>query len=121
VKLAKFKGEFVWHKHDAEDELFLVIKGHLLIRLSDREIHLDAGEFTIIPRGVEHLPIAEEEAHVLLLEPKTTLNTGDVVNARTIKDLQACSWSPATISGYFPSKRQAYLERLVDLRHCCSP
>ena len=89
VKLAKFKGEFVWHKHDAEDELLLVIKGHLLIRLSDREIHLDAGEFTIIPRGVEHLPIAEEEAHVLLLEPKTTLNTGDVVNARTVKDLQS--------------------------------
>ena len=87
VKLAKFKGEFVWHKHDAEDELFLVIKGHLLIRLRDREIDLGAGEFTIIPRGVEHLPIANEEAHVLLLEPKTTLNTGDVVNERTVKNL----------------------------------
>jgi len=88
VKLAKFKGEFIWHKHEAEDELFLVIKGHLRIRLRDREIHLDAGEFTIIPRGVEHLPIADEEAHILLLEPKTTLNTGDVVNARTVKDLR---------------------------------
>lgn len=88
VKLAKFKGEFVWHKHDAEDELFLVIKGHLLIKLRDREIHLDAGEFTIIPRGVEHLPIADEETHVLLLEPKTTLNTGDVLNERTARDLQ---------------------------------
>jgi mannose-6-phosphate isomerase-like protein (cupin superfamily) len=88
VKLAKFKGEFVWHCHHAEDELFLVIKGHLLIKLRDREIHLDAGEFTIIPRGVEHLPIAEEEAHVLFLEPKTTLNTGDIVNARTVKDLE---------------------------------
>ncbi|HLI81650.1 MAG TPA: cupin domain-containing protein, partial [Candidatus Binataceae bacterium] len=87
VKLAKFKGEFVWHKHAAEDELFLVIKGHLLINLRDRQIHLDAGEFTIIPRGIEHLPVAEEEAHVLLLEPKTTLNTGDVVNARTVRDL----------------------------------
>lgn len=88
VKLAKFKGEFVWHKHDDEDELFLVIKGHLLVKLRDREIHLDAGEFTIIPRGVEHLTIADEEAHVLLMEPKTTLNTGNVVNARTVKDLQ---------------------------------
>ncbi len=87
VKLAKFKGEFVWHQHAAEDELFLVIKGHLLIKLRDREIHLDAGEFTIIPRGIEHLPIADEEAHILLLEPKTTLNTGDVVNARTVRDL----------------------------------
>jgi mannose-6-phosphate isomerase-like protein (cupin superfamily) len=87
VKLAKFKGEFIWHKHEAEDELFLVIKGHLLIKLRDREIHLDAGELTIIPCGVEHLPIAEEEAHILLLEPKSTLNTGDVVNARTVKDL----------------------------------
>jgi mannose-6-phosphate isomerase-like protein (cupin superfamily) len=87
VKLAKFKGEFVWHKHDAEDELFLVIKGSLLIRLRDRGIHLEAGEFTIIPRGVEHLPIAEQEAHILLLEPKTTLNTGDVANERTVRDL----------------------------------
>ena len=87
VKIAKFKGEFLWHKHDAEDELFLVVKGHLLIKLRDREIDLDAGEFTIIPRGVEHLPIASEEAHVLLLEPKTTRNTGDVISERTVKDL----------------------------------
>jgi mannose-6-phosphate isomerase-like protein (cupin superfamily) len=87
VKLAKFKGEFIWHKHEVEDELFLVITGHLLIRLRDREIHLDAGEFMIIPRGVEHLPIADEEAHILLLEPKTTLNTGNIVNERTVKDL----------------------------------
>jgi mannose-6-phosphate isomerase-like protein (cupin superfamily) len=87
VKLAKFKGEFMWHKHDAEDELFLVIKGHLLIKLRDREIHLDAGEFMIIPRGIEHLPIADDEAHILLLEPKTTLNTGDIINVRTVKDL----------------------------------
>ena len=87
VKLAKFKGEFMWHKHDAEDELFLVIKGHLLIKLRDREIHLDAGEFMIIPRGIEHLPIGDDEAHILLLEPKTTLNTGDIINVRTVKDL----------------------------------
>ncbi len=87
VKLAKFKGEFMWHKHDAEDELFLVIKGHLLIKLRDREIHLDAGEFMIIPRGIEHLPFADYEAHILLLVPKTTLNTGDIINVRTVKDL----------------------------------
>jgi mannose-6-phosphate isomerase-like protein (cupin superfamily) len=88
VKLAKFKGEFMWHRHEAEDELFLVIKGHLLIKLRDREIHLDEGDFTIIPRGIEHLPIANDEAHILLLEPKSTLNTGDVRSARTVKDLR---------------------------------
>ncbi len=88
VKLAKLKGEFVWHHHNEEDELFLVVKGHLLIRLRDRDIHLDEGEFTIIPRGVDHLPIADEEAHVLLLEPKTTLNTGSLQNERTVADLE---------------------------------
>ncbi len=88
VKLAKLKGEFVWHHHDEEDELFLVVKGHLLLRLRDRDIHLDEGEFAIIPRGVDHLPIADEEAHVLLLEPKTTLNTGNVGGDRTIADLE---------------------------------
>ena len=84
VKLVKLKGEFVWHHHEAEDELFLVVKGSLLIKLRDRDIKLEEGEFVIIPRGVEHLPIAEEEAHVILLEPKTTLNTGDVQNERTV-------------------------------------
>lgn len=84
VKLVKLKGEFVWHHHEAEDELFLVIKGRLLIKLRDRDIRLEEGELVIIPRGVEHLPIAEEEAHVLLLEPKTTLNTGEVHNERTV-------------------------------------
>ena len=88
VKLAKFKGEFVWHRHQTEDELFLFIKGNLLVRLRDREIQLEAGEFVIIPRGVEHLPIAEPDTHVLLLEPKTTLNTGDVVSDKTVKDLR---------------------------------
>ena len=87
VKLVKLEGEFVWHHHEAEDELFLVIKGNLLIKLRDRDIQLREGEFVIIPRGVEHLPIAEEEAHVLLLEPKTTLNTGNVVNERTRAEL----------------------------------
>jgi mannose-6-phosphate isomerase-like protein (cupin superfamily) len=88
VKLAKLKGEFVWHQHDAEDELFLVVKGHLLIKLRDQDIHLDAGEFVVIPHGVEHLPIADEEAHVVLLEPKSTLNTGNVENERTVADLK---------------------------------
>src|SRR5262245_29438963 len=78
VKLAKFKGEFVWHLHENEDELFLVIKGHLTIRLRDGDVELDAGEFAIIPKGVEHLPVAGKEAQVLLLEPKSTLNTGNV-------------------------------------------
>jgi mannose-6-phosphate isomerase-like protein (cupin superfamily) len=88
VKLVKLKGEFVWHHHEAEDELFLVIKGQLTIRLRDRDINLQAGEFVIIPRGVEHLPVAEEEAHVLLLEPKTTLNTGNLNNERTVEQLE---------------------------------
>ena len=87
VKLVKLKGEFVWHHHEAEDELFLVVKGKLLIKLRDRDIELEEGEFVIIPRGVEHLPVAEEEVHVLLLEPKSTLNTGDVVNERTVAEL----------------------------------
>ena len=88
VKLVKLKGEFVWHHHEKEDELFLVVKGKLLIRLRDRDLWLQEGEFVIIPKGVEHLPVAEEEAHVLLLEPKTTLNTGNVRNERTLANLQ---------------------------------
>ncbi len=88
VKLAKFKGEFLWHQHANEDELFLVVKGHLTIRLRDGAIELDPGEFVIIPRGVEHLPVAEEEVQALLLEPKSTLNTGNVQSERTIAHLQ---------------------------------
>ena len=88
IKLAKLKGEFVWHQHESEDELFLVVKGHLLIKLRDRDIQLKEGEFVIIPKGVEHLPIAEEEVHVLLLEPKSTLNTGNVQNERTVNNLE---------------------------------
>ena len=88
IKLVKFKGEFVWHHHEHEDELFLVVKGRLLIKLRDGDIWLDEGEFVVIPKGVEHLPVAEEEAHVLLLEPKTTLNTGNVQNERTVSDVQ---------------------------------
>jgi mannose-6-phosphate isomerase-like protein (cupin superfamily) len=86
IKLVKTKGEFVWHHHETEDELFLVVKGTLLIKLRDRDIMLEEGEFVIIPKGVEHLPIAQEEAHVLLLEPKTTLNTGNIQNERTVSN-----------------------------------
>ncbi len=83
LKLARLKGEFVWHHHEHEDELFLVVRGRLLIRLRERDLWLDEGEFVVIPRGVEHCPVAEEEVHVILLEPKTTVNTGNVANERT--------------------------------------
>lgn len=88
VKLAKLQGEFVPHHHEHEDELFLVMKGRLLIRLRERDLWLEEGEFVIIPAGVEHLPIAEEEAHVLLFEPASTLNTGNVQNERTVERLE---------------------------------
>lgn len=88
VKLVKFQGEFVWHLHEAEDELFLVVKGALRMRLRDRDLTVRPGEFIIIPRGVEHLPVAEEETHVLLFEPKSTLNTGNVSNERTVPNLE---------------------------------
>ena len=80
VKLAKLKGEFVWHKHDNEDELFLIIKGTLIIKFRDHDVTLNEGELIIIPKGVPHMPVADEEVHVLLIEPKTTLNTGDAVS-----------------------------------------
>ncbi len=83
VKLVKFRGDFVWHKHDEEDEMFLVVKGSIVIKLRDGDVRLGEGEFVVIPRGVEHMPVAEEEAHVILFEPKTVLNTGDVRNERT--------------------------------------
>ena len=87
VKLAKVKGEFIWHHHEIEDELFLVVKGRLVIKLRDRDVALDEGEFFIVPRGFEHKPVAEEEVHVLLLEPKSTLNTGNVRDERTVEEL----------------------------------
>lgn len=87
VKLAKLKGQFVWHKHDDEDELFLVVRGTLKIQLRDREFRLHEGEFLIVPRGVEHIPVAEDEVWVMLIEPKSTLNTGDVNNERTVERL----------------------------------
>jgi mannose-6-phosphate isomerase-like protein (cupin superfamily) len=88
VKLAKLQGEFIWHSHANEDELFLVVKGKLLIKLRDQDIHLKEGECVIIPKGVEHLPIAEEECHVLFFEPNTTLNTGNIKNERTVEVLE---------------------------------
>ncbi len=87
VKLVKLKGEFLWHHHDNEDELFLVVRGKLLMKFRDRDVTVNEGEFIIVPRGVEHLPVAEEEVHLLLLEPKTTLNTGNVRNERTLPHL----------------------------------
>lgn len=90
IKLVKMRGEFVWHHHENEDELFLVMKGTLRMRLrepaGEREIVLSPGEFLVVPRGIEHLPIADEEVHVVLLEPNTTLNTGNVRNERTISE-----------------------------------
>src|SRR5580692_3983570 len=80
VKLVKFRGEFVWHHHDREDELFLVVKGRFRMEFRDRQVWLEEGEFRIVPRGVEHRPVADEDVHVLLFEPATTLNTGDVRN-----------------------------------------
>ncbi len=88
VKLVKLKGEFQWHHHENEDELFFVVKGKLLIKLRDKDLWLEEGELAVIPKGVEHLPIAEEEVHVMLIEPKTTLNTGNVRNKRTVEKLE---------------------------------
>lgn len=87
VKLVKFAGPFTWHCHDAEDEMFLVVKGRFRIELRDREVSLEEGEFLIVPRGVEHRPVADEEVHVLLFEPATTLNTGNVRNELTVATL----------------------------------
>ncbi len=87
VKLVKFTGEFIWHHHDHEDELFLVVKGRMRMCFRDREVVVDPGEFIIVPRGVEHKPVAEGETHVVLLEPATTLNTGNVRNERTVPEL----------------------------------
>jgi mannose-6-phosphate isomerase-like protein (cupin superfamily) len=84
VKLVKFHGEFVWHHHEHEDELFLVLRGAFVMQFRDRDVRLEEGEFLIVPRGIEHRPVAEQEVHVLLFEPATTLNTGNVVSERTV-------------------------------------
>jgi mannose-6-phosphate isomerase-like protein (cupin superfamily) len=88
VKLARVKGEFVWHFHENEDELFLVLEGTLRLEFRDGEVTLGPGEMWIVPRGVEHRPIAEEEVHLLLFEPASTLNTGNVKNENTVEDPQ---------------------------------
>ena len=86
VKLAKLKGEFIWHHHENEDELFLVVQGELVIELRDQKAKLVEGEFIIIPKGVEHRPVAADEVHVMLIELKSTINTGNVQNESTLKD-----------------------------------
>jgi len=88
VKVAKLKGEFLWHIHENEDEMFYVLRGLLIIRFRDKDIIINEGEFLIIPKGIEHMPVAEEEVHVMLIEAKTTLNTGDVRNERTVEILE---------------------------------
>ena len=87
VRLVKVQGEFVWHHHDDEDELFLVVKGRFRMEFRNRSAWIEEGEFIVVPRGVEHRPVAEEEAHVLLFEPASTLNTGNVRNDRTVAEL----------------------------------
>lgn len=88
VKAVKFQGEFVWHHHEHEDELFLVVEGTMTMRFRDGDVEIGEGELIIVPRGVEHMPVAREEAHVILFEPKTTLNTGNVRNERTVAELE---------------------------------
>jgi mannose-6-phosphate isomerase-like protein (cupin superfamily) len=88
VKLDKLKGEFVWHHHENEDELFLVVKGRFRMELRDRHIWLEEGEFLVVPRGVEHRPVADQEAWILLFEPASTLNTGNIRNERTLDELE---------------------------------
>lgn len=88
VKLVKFTGPFVWHHHDVEDELFLVVKGRFRMEFRDRNVWIEEGEFLIVPHGVEHRPVAEEEVHVLLFEPAATLNTGNVESELTVEALE---------------------------------
>jgi mannose-6-phosphate isomerase-like protein (cupin superfamily) len=89
VKLVKFKGEFVWHKHDHEDELFYVVKGSFNMQYRDRTITVNENEFLIVPKGVEHRPVAEQEVSIMLFEPATTLNTGDTVGDLTKYQLES--------------------------------
>jgi len=88
VKLVKFKGEFVWHHHDQEDELFYVVKGSFDMHLRDKIITVNAGEFLVMPHGIEHKPVANEEVEIMLFEPDSTLNTGNIENELTRKNLQ---------------------------------
>ena len=88
VKAVKLKGEFIWHHHDNEDELFLVVKGTLRMKFRDREAVVREGELVVVPKGVEHCPVADEEVHIILIEPKSTLNTGNITNERTVAQLE---------------------------------
>ena len=88
VKLVKFAGEFVWHHHDVEDEMFLVVKGRMRMELRDGDVELEEGEFIIVPHGVEHRPVAHGECQVMLFEPRSTLNTGNVRDERTLAELE---------------------------------
>jgi mannose-6-phosphate isomerase-like protein (cupin superfamily) len=88
VKLVKFKGDFVWHRHEREDEMFLVLHGTMTMRLRDGDVQVGEGEFIVIPRGTEHMPTCEEEVHVMLIEPKSVLNTGNVNNELTRERLE---------------------------------
>jgi mannose-6-phosphate isomerase-like protein (cupin superfamily) len=88
IKVVKLQGAFVWHHHEHEDEMFLVVSGRMTMRLRERDIVLEPGEMLVVPRGVEQMPVAEGECHVLLVEPKTTLNTGNLENERTVRDLE---------------------------------
>ena len=88
VKVVKLHGAFVWHHHDEEDELFLVHRGHLRMEFRDRVVDVSPGEFLIVPRGVEHRPVADEEVEVVLFEPAGTLNTGNLRNERTVEELE---------------------------------
>lgn len=89
VKLVKLQGEFVWHHHDHEDELFLVIKGRLLMQFLDREEWIEEGELIVVPHGTEHRPVAPDEVHLMLIEPRGTLNTGNVINERTVSAIES--------------------------------
>lgn len=88
VKVTKLHGEFHWHHHETEDELFLVIKGRLLMQFREREVWIEPGELIVVPHGVEHRPVAPEEVHLILVEPAGTLNTGNVVNDRTVSEVE---------------------------------
>lgn len=83
IRLVKLKGAFIWHHHEQEDEMFFVVQGRLCIQFRDRDVFLEPGEFLIIPKGVEHRPVAEQEVHVMLVEPDSTVNTGNITNERT--------------------------------------
>ncbi len=88
IKLVKFRGEFAWHHHDVEDEMFLVHRGRFVMEFRDKKVELDEGEFLIVPRGVEHRPVAEEEVEVILFEPATTVDTGKVEDEKTVRELK---------------------------------